>query len=73
MVVIEHYTTRPDGVDLDKAYSDKGHFILVDGVEEDRACRGRGDRLAAAAKKYLDTYTAQLSFKFSTVDVKLST
>lgn len=37
MVVIEHYTTRPDGVDLDKAYSDKGYFILVDGVEYDAA------------------------------------
>ncbi len=37
MVVIEHYTTRKDKVKLDKAYSDQGFYILVDGVKYDAA------------------------------------
>lgn len=32
MIVTEYYSTRPDGVVLNRTYSDTGHMIERDGV-----------------------------------------
>ena len=33
MIITEYYTTREDGVVLNKTYSDKGYYIERDGVK----------------------------------------
>ena len=33
MIITEYYTTREDGVVLNKRYSDKGYYIERDGVK----------------------------------------
>ena len=33
MIITKHYTTREDGVILNRTYSDKGYYIERDGVK----------------------------------------